>query len=62
MGALYETLRFGRKESFLLGSLVSKLYNIVGSHIKDNGDINTAMKAMATLALIAVSFAILILL
>lgn len=56
MGALYETLRCGRKESFLLGSLVSKLYNVIGEHIKGNGDLNTTMNAMATLALIAVSF------
>ncbi|KAK7908460.1 hypothetical protein PG985_015763 [Apiospora marii] len=53
MGALYETLRSGRKESFLLGSLVSKLYSVIGDHIRSNGDLNTAMNAMATLALIA---------
>ncbi|KAK8139048.1 hypothetical protein PG984_002428 [Apiospora sp. TS-2023a] len=53
MGALYETLRAGRKDSFLLGSLVSKLYGIIGDHIRGNGDLNTTMNAMATLALIA---------
>ncbi|KAK6841510.1 hypothetical protein PG987_002370 [Apiospora arundinis] len=53
LGALYDTLRSGRKESFPLGSLISKLYSIVGDHIKGNGDMNTTMNAIATLATIA---------